>query len=673
MDKNKERIDALSRQIEHHNHLYYVLAKPEISDYEFDMMMKELIELELQFPEYFDENSPTRRIGSDLNKEFMQVEHRYPMLSLSNTYSEEELRDFNARLVKAIGNDFEYVAELKYDGVAICLNYSAGILKQAVTRGDGIRGDVVTDNVRTIRSVPLLLRSGNFPAEFEIRGEILMPREGFNKLNLERQMAGEEVFANPRNATAGTIKMQNSSLVAKRPLDCYFYHLQGETLPHRTHFENLMKAREWGFKISEHTRKLSRFDDLLDYIKYWDQARYDLPFDIDGIVIKVNSTDQQNELGFTAKSPRWAIAYKYKAEQAATRLLSVDFQVGRTGTVTPVANLEPVLLAGTTVKRATLHNADQIALLDLRIGDTVLVEKGGEIIPKIIGIDPDLRPENSVKLIFPDRCPECQTPLIRPEGEAAHYCPNESSCPPQIKGRILHFIGRKAMDIGTAEATIDQLYRTGLVRDSADLYDLTMEQLVNLERFAEKSASNLIESINASKKVPFERVLFSLGIRHVGETVAKLLAKEFHSLENLEKATTEELTTVRDIGERIATSIYAFFRQEENKILLKRLRNAGLCFEEAQKTLNKPQTLKGLIFVISGTFKNHSREEIKDLIEAHGGKNAASVSSATDYLLSGENIGPAKLEKVKKLKIPILTEDEFLKLLQPDKEQLTLF
>jgi DNA ligase (NAD+) len=673
MDKNKERIDALSRQIEHHNHLYYVLAKPEISDYEFDMMMKELIELELQFPEYFDENSPTRRIGSDLNKEFMQVEHRYPMLSLSNTYSEEELRDFNARLVKAIGNDFEYVAELKYDGVAICLNYSAGILKQAVTRGDGIRGDVVTDNVRTIRSVPLLLRSGNFPAEFEIRGEILMPREGFNKLNLERQMAGEEVFANPRNATAGTIKMQNSSLVAKRPLDCYFYHLQGETLPHRTHFENLMKAREWGFKISEHTRKLSRFDDLLDYIKYWDQARYDLPFDIDGIVIKVNSTDQQNELGFTAKSPRWAIAYKYKAEQAATRLLSVDFQVGRTGTVTPVANLEPVLLAGTTVKRATLHNADQIALLDLRIGDTVLVEKGGEIIPKIIGIDPDLRPENSVKLIFPDRCPECQTPLIRPEGEAAHYCPNESSCPPQIKGRILHFIGRKAMDIGTAEATIDQLYRTGLVRDSADLYDLTMEQLVNLERFAEKSASNLIESINASKKVPFERVLFSLGIRHVGETVAKLLAKEFHSLENLEKATTEELTTVRDIGERIATSIYAFFRQEENKILLKRLRNAGLCFEEAQKTLNKPQTLKGLIFVISGTFKNHSREEIKDLIEAHGGKNAASVSSATDYLLAGENIGPAKLEKVKKLKIPILTEDEFLKLLQPDKEQLTLF
>lgn len=673
MDKNKERIDALSRQIEHHNHLYYVLAKPEISDYEFDMMMKELIELELQFPEYFDENSPTRRIGSDLNKEFMQVEHRYPMLSLSNTYSEEELRDFNARLVKAIGNDFEYVAELKYDGVAICLNYSAGILKQAVTRGDGIRGDVVTDNVRTIRSVPLLLRSGNFPAEFEIRGEILMPREGFNKLNLERQMAGEEVFANPRNATAGTIKMQNSSLVAKRPLDCYFYHLQGETLPHRTHFENLMKAREWGFKISEHTRKLSRFDDLLDYIKYWDQARYDLPFDIDGIVIKVNSTDQQNELGFTAKSPRWAIAYKYKAEQAATRLLSVDFQVGRTGTVTPVANLEPVLLAGTTVKRATLHNADQIALLDLRIGDTVLVEKGGEIIPKIIGIDPDLRPENSVKLIFPDRCPECQTPLIRPEGEAAHYCPNESSCPRQIKDRILHFTGRKAMDIGTAEATIDQLYRTGLVRDSADLYDLTMEQLVNLERFAEKSASNLIESINASKKVPFERVLFSLGIRHVGETVAKLLAKEFHSLENLEKATTEELTTVRDIGERIATSIYAFFRQEENKILLKRLRNAGLCFEEAQKTLNKPQTLKGLIFVISGTFKNHSREEIKDLIEAHGGKNAASVSSATDYLLAGENIGPAKLEKVKKLKIPILTEDEFLKLLQPDKEQLTLF
>ena len=673
MNNSKEHIRFLRSQIEHHNYLYYVLAKPEISDYEFDMMMKELIGLEQQHPELTDENSPSRRIGSDLNKEFIQVEHRYPMLSLSNTYSEEELKEFNSRLVKAIGTDFEFVAELKYDGVAIGLTYETGALKQAVTRGDGTRGDVVTDNVRTIRSVPLTLRGDDYPSLFEIRGEILMPREGFNKLNRERQLAGEEDFANPRNATAGTIKMQNSSLVAKRPLDCYFYHLPGESLPHRTHFDNLMKAREWGFKISEHIRKLSRFDELMDYIQYWDQTRYQLPFDIDGIVIKVNSIDQQNELGFTAKSPRWAIAYKYKAEQATTRLVSVDFQVGRTGAVTPVANLEPVQLAGTTVKRATLHNADQIEMLDLRIGDTVLVEKGGEIIPKIVGIDPLMRPKDSVKLVFPEKCPECHTPLIRPPDEAAHYCPNETNCPPQIKGRILHFISRKAMDIATAEATIDQLWRAGLVKDSADLYDLTREQLINLERFAEKSASNLIESIHASKEVSFERVLYALGIRYVGETVAKLLAGEFHSLGNIEKASIEELMSVKDIGERIATSIYDFFRHETNKVLVTRLRNAGLRFEEAEKTTNKPQTLKGLTFVISGTFKSHSREELKGLIEEHGGKNAGSVSSITDYLIAGENIGPAKFEKVKKLNIPILTEEQFIDLLEKDKEQLSLF
>lgn len=673
MENTRERIAFLSRQIEHHNYLYYILARPEITDFEYDMMLNELIALEKQYPALADENSPARRVGSDLNKEFRQVEHRYPMLSLSNTYSEEELRDFNNRLIKAIGTGFEYVAELKYDGVAIGLTYEEGALKQAVTRGDGTRGDIVTDNVRTIRSVPLILRGQDYPGLFEIRGEILMPREGFNKLNREREQAGEEVFANPRNAAAGTIKMQNSSLVARRPLDCFFYHLPGEILPHRTHYDNLMKAREWGFKISGHIKKLSRFDELLEYIEHWDQARFQLPFDIDGIVIKVNSIDQQNELGFTAKSPRWAIAYKFKAEQASTKLVSVDFQVGRTGAVTPVANLEPVQLAGTTVKRATLHNADQIEMLDLRIGDTVFVEKGGEIIPKIVGADPLMRPKESVKLIFPEFCPECHSRLVRPAGEAAHYCPNETGCPPQIKGRILHFISRRAMDIGAAEATIDQLYKAGLVHNSADMYSLTKEQLLGLERFGEKSASNLLDSINASRDVPFDRVLYALGIRFVGETVAKLFAREFHSLENLQNASTDELTAVMDIGDRIASSIRDFFMQDENLDIIRRLGDAGLRLAEAQTTVSGPQPLKGLTFVISGTFRNHTREEMKYLIEKHGGKNAGAVSPGTDYLIAGENAGPAKLEKVHKLNIPVLTEDEFMKLIHPGGNQTSLF
>ncbi len=660
-----KRIRELRESLRHHNYRYYILSRPEITDFEYDIMMNELQALEKEFPAFSDVNSPSQRVGSDLNREFLQVAHKYPMLSLSNTYTEEEVREFDARVRKLIGDDFEYVAELKYDGVAIGLSYENGRLVQAVTRGDGLRGDVVTDNVRTIRSIPLVLRGKNQPQSFEIRGEIFMSHEGFGRLNEQRQAAGEDIFANPRNATAGTLKLQNSSLVAKRPLDCFLYHLLGENLPYSSHFENLTAAREWGFNIPGYIRKFENIQELFTYIRDWDEKRKGLPFDIDGIVIKVNRYDQQEQLGFTAKSPRWAIAYKFKAEQAVSRLLSIDFQVGRTGAITPVANLEPVLLAGTTVKRASLHNEDQIKLLDIRLGDRVFVEKGGDIIPKITGINLASRDGDIAAFDFIDSCPECGTRLVRTEGEAAHYCPNEYGCPPQIRGRIEHFISRRAMDIGTAEATIEQLFNVELLQDAGDLYSLRKEDLLRLERFAEKSASNLITSIDRSRDVPFERVLFALGIRYVGETVAKKLARHFTSMDRLRSADYEALVAADEVGERIAESIIQFFNDTKSRNLMDKLESAGLQFSmdpEQAKTGNK---LEGLTFVISGSFEKHSRDELKQLIEANGGKNAGSISSRTDYLLGGEGIGPSKLEKVETLDIPIISEDEFLDMIKP--------
>ena len=549
---------------------------------------------------------------------------------------------------------------MKYDGVAIGLRYENGKLVQAVTRGDGVRGDVVTDNVRTIRSIPLVLRGDSYPASFEIRGEIFMSHEGFARLNQQRISDGEEAFANPRNATAGTLKMQNSSIVAKRPLDCFLYHMLGEKLPHLYHYENLVLARDWGFKIPEYISKVAGLEGLFDYIKYWETTRRDLPFDIDGIVIKVNSLAQQDELGFTAKSPRWAISYKFKAEQVLTQLLSIDFQIGRTGAVTPVANLHPVQLAGTTVKRASLHNADQIKMLDIRIGDTVYVEKGGEIIPKIIRVDESARESNSQPFEFIENCPECATALVRQEGEAAHYCPNIYGCPPQIRGRIEHFISRGAMDIGAAEATIELLFNEGLIRDAGDLYSLEYEQVKTLERFAEKSANNLISSIKESRQVPFERVLFALGIRFVGETVAKKLARQFRSLERIEKATFEELVEADEVGEKIAESVQQYFRDPASLSLISKLRAAGVQLQINDEGEAASEKLKGLVFVISGSFQMHSRDELKSLIEAHGGKNASSVSAKTSYLIGGEGIGPSKMQKVEQLGIPVINEEEFL-------------
>jgi DNA ligase (NAD+) len=657
----ENRIEELRKQIDHHNYLYYVLSKPEITDFEYDILLNELVTLEKKFPELSDDNSPTKRIGSDINKDFVQMEHRYPMLSLGNTYSKEELIDFDNRVKKVIGNDFEYVAELKYDGVAISLNYENGRLKHALTRGDGEKGDLVTENVRTIRSIPLQLRGRDYPADFEIRGEIFIPRKQFEKMNEQRIVAGEEPFANPRNAASGTLKILNSSIVAKRPLDCFLYHILGEDLPYNSHYENLVKSRDWGFKVPDYLKKVKGIEELFDFISYWDQERKKLPFDTDGVVIKVNSYTQQRTLGFTAKSPRWAIAYKFQAEQAVTRLLSIDLQVGRTGTITPVANLEPVFLAGTTVKRATLHNADQIKLLDIRVGDSVFIEKGGEIIPKITGVDYTERKPGTPPYSFPLNCPACHTPLVRNEGEATHYCPNESGCPPQIKGRIEHFISRKAMDIGAAEATIDLLYKNGLIKDVADLYSLTEDQVKQLERFADKSARNLIASIESSKNVSFERVLYALGIRYVGETVAKKLAKHFISLDNLSRASFEDLMLVEEVGDRIAGSIIEYFGNPVHIDIILRLKKAGLKFALAYEDVQTiGENLKNLTFVISGTFQNHSREELKELITLHGGKNASSVSSSTNYLLAGENAGPAKLDKARTLKIQVISENDFI-------------
>ncbi len=663
-DHARRRIDELRRELNEHNYRYYILAMPVISDYEYDMKMKELVDLERQYPEFSDPLSPSQRIGDDSSQEFEQVTHRYPMLSLGNTYSLEELADFDARVRKVITGPLYYVCELKYDGTAIGITYRDGRLVRAVTRGDGLRGDDVTVNVKTIRSIPLLLQGNGYPAEFEIRGEIIMPREVFDRLNRERLEQNEPAFANPRNAAAGTLKLQNSSLVARRRLDCFFYFLLGDTLPYDSHFDNLTSARQWGFKVPDTMKRCRSLDEVHDYIREWETKRYSLPFDTDGIVVKVDSYRQQQMLGFTAKNPRWAISYKYKAEQAATRLLSIDYQVGRTGAITPVANLEPVLLAGTTVKRASLHNADQIALLDIRLGDTVLVEKGGEIIPKIVGVRQDQRLPGSAPVTFITRCPECGTALVREEGEARHYCPNESGCPPQLKGRIIHFISRRAMDIDSlGEETVDLLFRKGLIRDAADLYHLKKEQLIPLERMGDKSAANIINSIEGSKKVPFERTLFALGIRYVGETVAKKLARHFKDIDTLVAASTESLLEVEEIGERIAGSIRSFFANRDNTELLERLKKAGLCFSTGLGEKNRvSDKLSGLTFVISGTFTRFSRDELKKMIEENGGKTAGSVTAKTSYIIAGENMGPAKLEKARKLGIAIIGEEDFLKM-----------
>jgi DNA ligase (NAD+) len=664
----KERIDKLRQEIEGHNHKYYVLNQPDISDFEYDILLSELNTLEKEFPEFMTGSSPTQRVGSDLIDEFVQYDHKYPMLSLGNTYSEEELRDFDARIGKLIDEPVAYVCELKYDGVSISITYRDGVLFRALTRGDGTKGDDVTANVKTIKSIPLRITKGDSPAEFVMRGEILMTRAVFNKLNEERISSDYPPFANPRNAAAGTIKLLDPRTVASRSLECLFYFLLADELPAADHYQNLKKAAEWGFKVPGSIKLCRNIDEVNEFIKHWESERKNLPFDTDGVVIKVNSIRQQQELGFTAKSPRWAIAYKYKAEEALTRLLSVAFQVGRTGTVTPVANLEPVFLSGSTVKRATLHNADQIELLDLHLNDMVYVEKGGEIIPKITGVDHSYRNENSKKIEFITHCPECGTALVKNEGEANHFCPNYLHCPPQLKGRIEHFIGRKAMAIdGLGEETIDLLFSNNLIRNFADLYDLRAEQLIPLERLGEKSVSNLLKGIAGSVNVPYHRALFALGIRHVGETVAKTLASRFRDIDDLIKATTEELTGVAEIGPKIAASIVAYFSDNENIELIARLKAMGISFRNnAEATAPAGTELAGKTIVISGVFSRHSRDEYKAMIEKHGGKNASSVSGSTSFILSGENMGESKREKAAALGVPLVNEDEFLQITGED-------
>ena len=661
----KEKIDQLRADLHRHNYNYYVLNAPEISDKEFDDRMRELQELEKEHPEYQDDNSPTMRVGSDLNKNFTQVAHKYPMLSLGNTYSESEVTDFYDRVKKALNEDFEICCELKYDGTSISLTYENGKLVRAVTRGDGEKGDDVTDNVKTIRTIPLVLH-GSYPESFEIRGEILMPWEVFEELNLEKEAREEPLFANPRNAASGTLKLQNSAIVASRKLDAYLYYLLGEELPCDGHYENLQAAAGWGFKTSEHMKKAHSLEEVFEYIRYWDTERKNLPVATDGIVLKVNSMRQQKNLGFTAKSPRWAIAYKFQAERALTRLNKVTYQVGRTGAVTPVANLDPVQLSGTIVKRASLHNADIIEGLDLHIGDMVYVEKGGEIIPKITGVDKDARSMLiGEKVKFITHCPECGSKLIRYEGEAAHYCPNETSCPPQIKGKIEHFISRKAMNIdGLGPETVDMFYRLGLIKNTADLYQLTVDDIKNLDRMGEKSAENIIKGIEASKEVPFERVLFALGIRFGGETVTKKIAKSFNDIDELENANLEKLINIDEIGEKIAQSILTYFANPLNRELIERLKSTGLQLYRREEDLSGyTDKLAGQSIVISGVFTHHSRDEYKELIEKNGGKNVGSISAKTSFILAGENMGPAKLEKAHKLGIKLMSEDEFLTLI----------
>lgn len=674
MDKAsaEKKIRELSSEIDQHNYKYYVLDTPTISDFEFDKLLESLMALEKQFPELLLPSSPSQRVGGAITKEFKTVRHKYPMLSLSNSYSTEDVLDFDRKVKEGLGlsadlfssAEVEYVCELKFDGLSIGLTYENGQLQQAVTRGDGVQGDDVTTNVRTIRSIPLSLR-GNYPSSFEIRGEIFLPRPVFDAINKEREEIGETPLANPRNAASGTMKMQDSKVVASRRLDCFLYNIIGSDLPFKSHFESLQAAKSWGFKVSDHSKCFGSIHDVLKFIAHWDKERFNLPFDTDGIVIKVNDYKQQLQLGFTAKSPRWAIAYKFKAEQVSTELLSISYQVGRTGAITPVANLKPVPLGGTTVKRASLHNADIIEKLDVRVGDQVFVEKGGEIIPKIIGVDLTRRPASAEKTVYITQCPECGTTLERREGEANHFCPNDATCPPQVKGRMEHFVSRRAMNIDSLGGeTIEQLFNAGLVKNIADLYDLKKEQLLPLERMAEKSAQNLIDGIEASKQVPFERVLYAVGIRHVGETTAKKIAKKVKSLNVLMSASHEELLHIDEVGAIIAESIADYFGNEKNRQIIERLKNAGLQFELSEEQMKAGgDKLKGLTFVISGVFNKHSRDQLKDMIEFNGGKNSGSISGKTSYLLAGDNMGPEKLKKAQSLGVKIISEDEFLEML----------
>ncbi len=656
-----KRIHTLRTELEKHNHNYYVLNKPEISDFEYDILLNELTTLEDKYPEFRKEDSPSNKVGSDITREFTQQQHSYPMLSLSNTYSEEELKEFDSRLKRSLGESFEYVCELKYDGVSISIIYKNGRMIAAVTRGDGTTGDVVTNNVRTIKSIPSLINSEDIPSDFVIRGEIYLPHKGFDMMNQKKIEKGEQAFANPRNAAAGTLKLLDSKIVAERPLDCFIYYVLGESLPSDSHYENMQTARSWGFRVPREITLCKNIDEVLAFTKYWDTERHNLPYDIDGVVVKINSLTQQQELGSTAKSPRWAIAYKFKAQQAETRLISVSFQVGRTGSITPVANLVPVQLAGTTVKRASLHNADQIALLDLHANDLLYVEKGGEIIPKIVGVNFEKREKGSQKIEFINNCPICGTPLVREESEANHYCPNSEGCPPQIKGRIKHFISRKAMDIdGLGEETVDLLYREKLIKNIADLYRLSEKDISVLERLGEKSASNIITSINKSKNRPFESLLFALGIRYVGETVARTIATYYNNIDSLIEAGIDDLLDIPEVGSSIANSIFNYFSKEQNREIIERLRLAGLNMESKRSESLRGNQLEGQSVVISGTFEKHSREQYKKMIEEYGGKNVSSISKNTSFMLGGENIGPSKLKKAKELGIKIISEIDFL-------------
>lgn len=661
-----EQIQNLRKELNEHNYNYYVLDNPTISDYEFDQKLKELQLLENQHPEYYDANSPSVRVGGEITKNFPTVTHEFRMYSLDNSYSKEELEEWEKRILKNLGeNNVSFVCELKYDGASIDLTYEKGVLVQALTRGDGIQGDNITTNVKTIKSIPLVLKGNDFPERFHIRGEIIILKEGFEKMNAERIAEGEDPFMNPRNTASGSLKLQDSSEVAKRPLDCLLYYLVGDSLPISTQFEGLEKAREWGFKVPSQSQVCHNTQEVMDFINYWDKHRHELPYETDGVVIKVNNLQQQQELGYTAKSPRWAIAYKFKAEQVTTKLSSISYQVGRTGAITPVANLEPVLLAGTVVRRASLHNADQIAKLDLHIGDSVFVEKGGEIIPKIVGVNIDERLENSAPVLYITHCPECETKLIRNEGEAQHYCPNSYGCPPQITGKIQHFISRKAMDIeGIGQETVELMFRSGLIKNYADLYELQLNEISKLERMGERSAENIIIGVNKSKQVPFERVLFALGIRFVGETVAKKLARTFLSIDNLQKATFEELLQIDEIGERIAQSVIEFFADEQNQKIIERLKSYGLQTQIIRNENEHSDKLKGITFVVSGVFEKFSREQLKNMMENNGAKVASSISSKTNYIVAGENMGPSKLEKAQKLNIPIISELDFEKMLE---------
>ncbi|MEB3005374.1 NAD-dependent DNA ligase LigA [Capnocytophaga sp. G2] len=660
-DSVLQQIETLRTELNEHNYNYYVLDSPTISDYEFDQKLKHLQELEHQYPQYKDPNSPTVRVGGEITKNFPTIVHEFRMYSLDNSYSKEELKEWEKRVLKLLGKDkISFVCELKYDGASIDLTYDAGKLVQAVTRGDGIQGDEITANVRTIRSVPLTLK-GDYPEYFHIRGEIIILKEGFKRMNEQRIAEGEDPYMNPRNTASGSLKLQDTTEVAKRPLDCLLYYVVGNNLPIQTQFEGLQKAREWGFKVPTQSKLCHSTQEVMDFINYWDTHRHDLPYETDGVVIKVNDFQAQQELGYTSKSPRWAIAYKFKAEEVTTTLESISYQVGRTGAITPVANLTPVLLAGTIVKRASLHNADQIAKLDLHLGDQVFVEKGGEIIPKITGVKTDERKANATTVTFITHCPECGTALVRNEGEAQHYCPNAYGCPPQITGRIQHYISRKAMDIeGLGSETVELMFRAGLIHNYADLYELKVEQIQNLERMGERSAKNIIEGIEKSKEIPFDRVLFALGIRMVGETVAKKFARIYKTLEAFRSATYEQLTQIDEIGDRIAQSVIEFFADDRNKVILERLQSYGVQFA-LKETANFPLSdiLKGKTLVVSGVFARYSRDELKALIENHGGKVGSSISSKTSYVVAGENMGPSKLEKATQLGIPILSEKEF--------------